>query len=38
MVNLKKKTEQNLIDVLPPANVSHANTKIELKSNIFEMY
>ena len=30
-----KKPEQNLIDVPPPANVSHANTKIELTRDIF---
>ena len=30
-----KKPEQNLINVPPPANVSHANTKIELKRDIF---
>ena len=30
----KKKLEQNLICVPPPANVSHANTKIELKRDI----
>ena len=33
-----KKTEQNLIDIPLPANVSHANTKIELKRDSFEMY
>ena len=34
----KKKTERTLIDVPSPANVSHANTKIQLKRDIFEMY
>ena len=33
--NKFKKPEQNLIDVPTPANVSHANTKIKLKSDIF---
>ena len=32
-----KKPEQNLIHFPPPANVSHANTTIELKRDIFEM-
>ena len=33
-----KRSEQNLIDVPPPSNVSNVNTKIELKRDIFEMY
>ena len=33
-----KRPEQNLIDIPPPSNVSNANTKIELKRDIFEMY
>ena len=33
-----KKTKQNLIDVPLPSNVSHANTEIKLKRDIFEMY
>ena len=32
-----KKPEQNLIDVLPPSNISNVNTKIEPKSDMFEM-
>ena len=36
--NKFKKQEQNLIDIPPPAYVSHANTKIEVKGDIFEMY
>ena len=36
ITKLKKKTEQNLIDVPPPANVNHANTKIELKRDILK--
>ena len=32
------KPKQNLIDVPPPANVSHAKTKIEPKRDIFEIY
>ena len=38
LCNKFKKPEQNLIDLPPPANVSHANTKIEPKTDIFEMY
>ena len=38
LCNKFKKQEQNLIEVTPPSNVSHANTKIELKRDIFEMY
>ena len=38
LCNKFKKPEQNLIDVPPPANVSHANTKMELKRDNFEMY
>ena len=38
LYNKFKKPEQNLMDVPPPVNVSHANTKIELKRDIFEMY
>ena len=38
LYNKFKKQEQNLIDIPPPSNVSHANTKIELKRDIFEMY
>ena len=33
-----KRSEQNLIDVPPPFNVSNVNTKIESKRDIFEMY
>ena len=33
-----KRSEQNLIDIPPPSNVSNLNTKIELKRDIFEMY
>ena len=33
-----KKPEQNLINIPPPANVSHANTKIQLKRDILKMY
>ena len=33
--NKFKKQQQNLIDVPPPANISHANTKIELERDIF---
>ena len=33
-----KKLKQNLIIVPPLANVSHANTKIEPKRDIFQMY
>ena len=38
LYNKFKKPEQNLIEVPPPSNVSNVNTKIELKSDIFEMY
>ena len=38
LYNKFKKQEQNLINVPPSANDSHANTKIELKRDIFEMY
>ena len=38
LYNKFKKLEQNLVDVPSPANVSHANTKIELKRDIFQMY
>ena len=36
--NKFKKPEQHLIDVPPPANAGHANTKIELKRDILKMY
>ena len=32
LYNKFKKSKQNLIDLPPPADVSHANTKIELKN------
>ena len=32
-----KRPEQNLIDVPPPSNISHVNTKIEPKRDNFEM-
>ena len=38
LYNKFKKPEQNLINVPPPASVRHANTKIDLKRDIFEMY
>ena len=38
LYNKFKKPEQNLIEVPPPSNVSHANTKIERKRDISEMY
>ena len=38
LYNKFKKTEQNLIDVPPPSNLSNVNTKIEPKRYIFEMY
>ena len=38
LYNKFEKSKQNLIDVPPPTNVSHANTEIELKRDIFEMY
>ena len=38
LYNKFKKQEQNLIDDPPPSNVSHGNTEIELKRDIFEMY
>ena len=38
LYNKFKKPEQNLIDVPPPPNVSHADTKIEQKRDIFDMY
>ena len=34
LYNKFKKSEQNLVEVPPPANVSHANTKIEPKRDI----
>ena len=36
MYNKFKKREQNLINVPPPANVSHTNTKIEPKRDILK--
>ena len=38
LYNKFKKPEQNLIDILPPSNVSNVNTKIRPKRDIFEMY
>ena len=38
LYNKFKKPKQNLIDIPPPANASHANTTMELKRDIFEMY
>ena len=38
LYNKFKKQEQNLIDVPPPSNVSHANTEIKLTRDIFEVY
>ena len=38
LYNKFKKSEQILIDVPPPSNVSHINTKIKLKRDSFEMY
>ena len=35
LYNKFKKPEQNLIDVPPPSKVSHANTKIELKRDMY---
>ena len=32
-----KKPEQNLIDILPPSNISNVNTKLEPKRDIFEI-
>ena len=36
--NKFKKPRQNLIDIPSPSNISHVNTKIELKRDIFKMY
>ena len=38
LYNKFKKPEQSLIHVPPPADVSHASTKIEPKRYSFEMY
>ena len=38
LYNKFKKPKQNLIDVPPLSNVSHLNTKIEPKRDIFEMH
>ena len=38
LYNKLKKPKQNLIDFPPPSYVSHANTKIEPKKDIFVMY
>ena len=38
LYNKFKKPKQDLTDVPPSSNVSHANTKIELKRDIFETY
>ena len=38
LYNKFSKPEQDLIDIPPPANVNHANTKIEPKRDIFQMY
>ena len=38
LCNKFKKPKQNLIDLLTPSNVSHVNTKIEPKREIFETY
>ena len=35
LYNKFKKPKQNLIDIPPPSNISHANTKIEPKRDIF---
>ena len=36
LYNKFKKTKQNLIDVPPPSNISHVNTKIESKRDILK--
>ena len=38
LCNKFKKPKQNLIDVPSPSNISHVNTEIEPKRDIFEMY
>ena len=38
LCNKFRKPKQNLIDIPPPSNVSHANTKIKPKRDIFQMY
>ena len=38
LYNKLKNPKQNLINVPPPLNVSHVNTKIEPKRDTFEMY
>ena len=38
LCNKFKKPKQNLIYVPSPSNISHVNTKIEPKRDIFEMY
>ena len=38
LYNKFRKAKQNLIDLPPLSNVTHLNTKIEPKRDIFEMY
>ena len=38
LYNKFKKPKQNLIHIPPPSNISQANTNIEPKRDIFEMY